>query len=451
MALTFAVGGPLGLVLVIAIPLLLTMAGLIQGALRRATTQHMQQTADLHGVLVEAVDGLEDVKAAGAQGCFLRHYEQTTAAYASSLLRSRMITAWTLNISAISQQAVTLVMLVWGVFLIEDKLVSAGALIGAVMFASRAIAPLGSVVQLATRYQGARAAMRELDRVMQLPVEREAGKVYVPRRELTGSLALVDVGFAYPVPGGQGEPGPAVLKGATLRLASGERVAMLGRIGSGKSTVLRLLAGLYQPGEGHVEADGIDLRQIDPADFRARVGFVSQDPRLFNGTLRDNVLLDRSTADPARLAEVARQTGLDRLVASHPQGWELPVGEGGTLLSGGQRQLVALARCLVTRPQILLMDEPTSSMDAQSEVAFLRQLKQACGNCTLVMVTHRPAVLELVNRVLVVDAGRVVMDGPKDQVLAALSGARPGAPAAGAASNVHLHPSSQPVQREASV
>ena len=145
-------------------------------------------------------------------------------------------------------------------------------------------------------------------------------------------------------------------------------------------------------------------------------------------------------------------TGLDRLVSTHPQGWELPVGEGGTLLSGGQRQLVALARCLVTRPQILLMDEPTSSMDAQSEVAFLRQLKQACGNCTLVMVTHRPAVLELVNRVVVVDNGRVVMDGPKAQVLAALSGARPAPPPQeGSASNVHLHPSSQPVQREAAV
>jgi ATP-binding cassette subfamily C protein LapB len=191
--------------------------------------------------------------------------------------------------------------------------------------------------------------------------------------------------------------------------------------------VLRLLAGLYQPSDGHVEVDGIDLRQIDPADFRARVGFVGQEPRLFNGTLRDNVLLDRPAADPGRLAEAARLTGLDRVAAGHPQGWDLPVGESGTLLSGGQRQLVALTRCLVTMPRILLMDEPTSSMDAQSESAFLRQLHAASGQCTLVMVTHRPAVLELVQRVVVVDAGRIVMDGPKDAVLAALSGARPAA------------------------
>jgi len=475
-AMTFAIGGPLGWVLVVAIPLLLIGSALIQGSLRRATMNNMKETADLHGVLVEAVDGLEDLKAAGAQGRFLRLYETATAAAATSMLRTRRITAWTMNLSAVSQQAVTLVMLVWGVFLIGDRLVSAGALIGAVMFASRALAPLASVVQLATRYQGARAALRALDRVMQQPIDREPGRAYVPRRELSGKVALNDVGFAYPEPGshGSGALGPKVLKGLSLRINPGDRIAMLGRIGSGKSTVLRLLAGLYLPTEGQVEADGIDLRQIDPADYRARVGFVAQDPRLFNGTLRDNVLLDRPTADPARLSDVARLTGLDRLISTHPQGWELQVGEGGALLSGGQRQLVALARCLITQPQILLMDEPTSSMDAQSEVAFLRQLKEACGNCTLVMVTHRPAVLELVQRVVVVDQGRVVMDGPKAAVLAALSGATPtSAPAStpttnpsaaptqtptatatappAAPSNVHMHPSSQPVQREAAL
>ena len=446
-AMTFAVGGPLGWVLVIGIPLLMTVSALIQGALRRAMSSNMQQQADLHGVLVEAVDGIEDIKAAGAHGRFLRRYEETTAAAATSMLRSRNITSWTMNISAITQQLVTMVMLVWGVFLIDDKVITGGALIGAVMFATRAVAPLASVTSLATRYQGARAAMRALDFVMAQPVERDAGRAYVPRRELSGRMGLNDVGFSYPVHGGGGD-GPRVLKDLTLRFEPGERVAILGRIGSGKSTVLRLLAGLYQPSAGQVEVDGIDLRQIDPADYRARVGFVAQDPRLFNGTLRDNVLLDRPTADPARLGDVARLTGLDRLVASHPQGWELPVGEAGALLSGGQRQLVALARCLITQPQILLMDEPTSSMDAQSEVAFLRQLKDACGKCTLLLVTPRPAVLDLVQRGVVVDAGRVVLDGPKEQVLAALSGQRPPGTTP---SNVHAHPSARPVERGASV
>ena len=444
-AMTFVIGGPLGWVLVLAIPLLIVLSAVIQGRLRRAMMTNLQQQADLHGVLVEAVDGIEDLKAAGAQGRFQRQYEATTVAAAEAMLKSRNITAWTTNISAVAQQLVTLVMLVWGVYLIDAKIITGGALIGAVMFAGRAVAPLSSVVALATRYQGARAALRALDRVMQQPVERDNQRAYVPRPQLSGQIALQDVGFAYP--SHDGRPAPAVLKAVTLKFQPGERVAILGRIGSGKSTVLRLLAGLYQPTEGHVDVDGIDLRQIDPADFRARVGYVGQDPRLFNGSLRENVLLDRASADPARLADVARLTGLDRVIAAHPLGWDLPVGEAGALLSGGQRQLVALTRCLVTRPQILLMDEPTSSMDAQSEVAFLRQLKASAGDCTLLMVTHRPAVLELVDRLVVVDAGKVVMDGPKAQVLAVLSGQQ-AAPAAG---NVHRHPSAQPVERESAV
>lgn len=419
-AMTFLMAGPLGWVLVVAVPTLLLLATVVQGALRRAMSDNLQQHADLHGVLVEAVDGMEDLKAAGAQGRFVRHYEDTTAAAADTALRSRRLTSWTVNLSAVSQQVVTLSMLVWGVHLIDDKVITGGALIGGVMFGMRAIAPLQSVVMLAMRFQGARAALRSLNRIMAQPVEREAGRAYVPRLDLSGRIGLHEVGFGYPAPPGQAAP--RVLDHVSLQIAAGERIAILGRIGSGKSTILRLLAGLYQPAEGMVEADGIDLRQIDPADYRARVGFVGQDPRLFNGTLRDNVLLDRAAADPARLGEVATLTGLDRLVATHPLGWELPVGEAGVLLSGGQRQMVALARCLVTKPRILLMDEPTSSMDAQSELAFLRQLQRAAGDCTLVMVTHRPAVLELVRRVVVVDGGRVVLDGPRDKVLAALQG-----------------------------
>jgi ATP-binding cassette, subfamily C, bacterial LapB len=451
-AMTFIVGGPLGWVLLGAIPIIMITAWVIQGSLRRSMSANMSQQADLQGLLVESVEGLEDLKAAGAQGRFLRQYENATAAASESSLRARAMSAWTMNISATVQQAVTLVMLVVGVYLIHAGQITGGALIGAVMFAGRAVAPLGSVVALATRYQGARAAMVSLDRLMALPVERPAGATYVPRPNVTGKIGLHEVGFAYPptVPGTQP---PKVLKSMNLRFQAGERVAILGRIGSGKSTVLRLLGGLYQPSEGMVEVDGIDLRQIDPADFRSHVGFVSQEPRLFKGSLRENVLLGRTGIDASRLAEVAKVTGLDRLVASHPQGWELSVGEMGSLLSGGQRQLVALARCLVTQPQILLLDEPTSSMDAQSEILFLRQLNEALGTRTVIMVTHRPAVLELAQRVVVVDGGKIVLDGPKAQVLAALSGQKPAASAGGdgAPSNLHMHPSSQPVQREASV
>ena len=459
-AMTFIMAGPLGWVMVMAVPMILGAAWLIQGSLRRATTANIQQQADLHGLLVEAVEGIEDIKATGAQGRFLHQYEQTTAASAKNSLRSRRLTSLTMNLSMCSQQAITLVMLVWGVYLIEAKVITGGALMGGVMFAMRAIAPLTSVVMLTTRYQGARAAMRALDRVMRQPTEREAGRSYIPVRETSGRIGLADVSFSYPAPAGQ--EAPKVLKGVTLRFEPGERVAILGRIGSGKSTILRLIAGLYRPSEGLVDVDGIDLRQLDPSDFRAGVGYVPQDSRLFNGTLRDNVLLGRAGADATKLVAVAKLTGLGRVAEGHPMGWDLPVGESGGLLSGGQRQLVALTRSLITEPRILLMDEPTSSMDAQSEVAFLRQLKEAASGCTLVVVTHRPAVLELVQRIVVVDAGKVVMDGPKAQVLAALSGAKPAAQAAPAhpqgepgapaqATNVHRHPSTQPADRRAAV
>lgn len=427
-AMTFVIGGPLGFVLVLAIPVLLGMALFIQKGLRRAMSNNLRHHADLQGVIVEAVEGLEDLKAVGAQGRFLHRYEDASSAAAETALKARFMSGWTTNMATVSQQAVTLCMLVWGVYLIHDGVVTAGALIGSVMYGGRAIAPLNSVVGLATRFQGARAAMISIDKLMALPTERERGRSYVTGHRVTGDIALQDLSFAYPET--DGNPAPRVLKNISVRVKAGERIAILGRIGSGKSTILRVMAGLYQPSEGMVEVDGLDLRQIDPADYRMRVGFVSQEPRLFKGTLRDNVTMGRANLDAARLAEVARVTGLDRVVATHPQGWELSVGEMGGLLSGGQRQLVALARCLITRPQILLMDEPTSSMDAQSEVMFLRQLKEAAGTRTLIMVTHRPAVLELVDRVMVVDGGKVVLDGPKAAVLAALAGIKPGAPVA---------------------
>jgi ATP-binding cassette subfamily C protein LapB len=418
-AMIFLTAGQLGWVMLLAIPLILGFSALMQRALHRTMAANFEHQADQHGLLVEAVEGMEDLKVTGAQGRFLHRYEQATAAGANTALRSRRLSSLSSNLTSVAQQLVTLTMLVWGVHLIAAGQLTAGALIGAVMYAGRAIAPLSSVVGLAARYQGARAALKSLNHLMSLPTEHSAQRLALPTPPMSGHIALRDVSFAYPPTGPAASP--LVLRHIHLTFTPGERVAILGRIGSGKSTVLRVLAGLYEPVEGRVEVDGVDLRQFERADFRGGLGFVLQEPRLFNGTLRDNVVLGRPGIDTAMLAEVARLTGLQRVVDAHPQGWDLQVGEMGCLLSGGQRQLVALARCLVTRPRIVLMDEPTSSMDAQSEVLFLQQLMGAVNNCTLIMVTHRPAVLELVQRVVVIDAGQVRLDGPKAQVLAALS------------------------------
>lgn len=421
--MTYVVAGPLVVVLLVAVPLVLGLSLGIQRILRRSMRANMAQNADLQGVLVEAMEGLEDVRAAGAAGYFSSRYESANAAAAASALRSRAIASLVSNFSMVVQPLVTVAMLIWGVLLIQEGKISAGSLIGAVMFAGRAVAPLTSVVALAGRYQGAKAALMTLNDLMAMPTERVPGKQYLSRPSIKGQLGLHEVTFAYPR--GKQDHAPTVLKGVSLQIQPGERVAILGKIGSGKSTILRMLAGLYQPTDGFVEVDGIDLRQIDPADFRRHIGFVSQEPRLFYGTLKENVFLGRPNADIGHFLEVARQTGLDKLAASHPLGYDLPVGEMGTLLSGGQRQLVALARCLVTKSQVLLMDEPTSSMDAQSEASFINHLRAAVHGQTLVVVTHRPALLDVVDRIIVVDGGRILADGPKAKVLALLAGQKP--------------------------
>jgi ATP-binding cassette subfamily C protein LapB len=426
MGVTWLVAGELALVLVLAVPLILLMTVGVQHVLRRAMTAQQRQHADMHGLLVETMDGIETVRACGAQGYFQRQYEQAHALAAESALRARALSSWVNNVTMVSQQLVTVVLLVWGVHLIHDGHLTGGALMAAVMFASRTIAPLGGVVALASRYQGARAALHMLDQLMAQPSERDPTRRYLPQPTLRGELGLREVSFAYT----HGKHAPTVLKAMQLRVQAGERVAILGKIGSGKSTVLRLLAGLYQPTEGSAEVDGIDLRQIDPADYRAQLGFVEQEPHLFRGSLRDNILLGRTHASAEALSEVLRLTGLDRMAAAHPAGLDMPVGEGGGMLSGGQRQLVALARCLVTRPKVLLMDEPTSSMDAQTEQQFIQHMRSLVGACTLVVVTHRPALLELVDRIVVVEGGRIIVDGPKLAVLAALAGQRPAAPPA---------------------
>jgi len=418
--MTFVIGGSVGWVLVAAVPVLVLMALMMQRTLRKAMQASMKHQADLQGLMVESLEGMEDLKATGAQGQFLRRFEAATTASATAAIQARRMSAVTSNMSAVSQQLITLIILVWGVYLIDAKELSPGAMIACVMFGARAVAPLNSIVSLASRYQGARAALIALNRLMALPQEREATRRYLQAPVFKGRLAMREVAFSYPAQ--QEAAAPVVLRQVNLQVNPGEKIAILGRIGSGKSTVLRLLAGLYQPTGGTVEIDGMDLRQLDPADYRPHIGFVSQEPRLFDASLRENVLMGRTDDDATRLSEVAALTGLDRLVADHPLGWEMPVGEMGNLLSGGQRQLVALARALVTKPKLLLMDEPTSSMDAQSELAFLRQLRLAAQDCTLIMVTHRPAVLDLASRILVIDDGRLVLDGPRRQVLDALSG-----------------------------
>lgn len=419
-AVIFAIGGPLGYIPLALIPLILIISIGLQWPLARTMQENLRESSLKQGVLIESVEGLETLKAVGGEAYMQRRWENFSALAANTSLKSRKLSNAATGAVAFFQQFQTVALIITGVYLIDAGDLSMGALIATVMLAGRATAPLGQVVGLAVRFQQAKAALMSLNKLMEMPVDRDPSRDYLPKPDLTGQLALKQVGFSYPAPPMQ--PNPPVLQDINLSIKAGERVAILGRIGSGKSTLLRVMARLYSPVKGQMFSDGLDVNQIDPADWRRAVGYVGQDARLFYGSLRENVMIGRPEATADEFLRVLRLTGLDRVAANHPKGINLPIGEMGEGLSGGQRQLVSLARSLLARPKLLLLDEPTSAMDSQTEMLFLEHLKRATEGQSMVVVTHRPSLLALVERIIVVDDGKVVADGPKDQVLAALSG-----------------------------
>jgi ATP-binding cassette subfamily C protein LapB len=420
-AVIFVIGGPLGWITLFLLPLILLISVCIQWPLARTMQENLRESSLKQGVRVESIEGLEALKATGGQAHMQRRWQHFSALQSSTSMKSRRLSSMATGAVALLQQLQTVALVITGVYLISAGELTMGALIGTVMLAGRATAPLGQVIGLAVRFQQAKAALTSLNRLMQLPVDRDAAREYLPSPQLSGQLTLKGVGFAYPAP--PPHKNPAVLSNINLSIAPGERVAILGRIGSGKSTLLRVMSRLYMPVDGQMFSDGLDVNQIDPADWRRVVGYVAQDARLFYGSLRENVMLGRPEASAEELLRVLRLTGLDQIAAAHPRGINLPIGEMGEGVSGGQRQLISLARTLLARPRLLLMDEPTSAMDSQTETLFLEHLKRATEGQTLVVVTHRPQLLNLVERIIVVDGGRIVADGPKEAVLAALGAA----------------------------
>ncbi|MFJ5285129.1 type I secretion system permease/ATPase [Pseudomonas sp. NPDC088429] len=415
----FAVGGPLGWVPLLLIPLILIISVVIQWPLARTMKENLRESSLKQGVLIESIDGLETLKAVGGEAYMQRRWEAFSALAASTSMKSRELSSMASGSVAFFQQIQTVALIVIGVYLIDAGDLTMGALIATVMLAGRATAPLSQVVGLALRFQQAKAALGSLNNLMEMPVDRDVTREYLPKPKLSGQITLKAVDFAYPAPPMQ--PNPPVLQGISLVIKPGERVAILGRIGSGKSTLLRVMARLYLPVKGQMFTDGLDVNQIDPADWRQAVGYVGQDARLFYGSLRENVMMGRPEATAEEFLRVLRLTGLDHVAGRHPKGINLPIGEMGEGLSGGQRQLVSLARSLLARPNLLLLDEPTSAMDGQTETQFLEHLKRATEGQTLVVVTHRPSLLSLVDRIVIVDDGKVTADGPKDTILAALS------------------------------
>ena len=415
------IGGPLYLVPLIAVPVVLLVGLIAQWPLSIATRATLRDSSQRHGLLIESLEGAEMLKAMRAEGLMLRRYEDYTALAGRSSNHARMISTVVVNFSVLVQQLVTIGVVIWGVFLIGKGDLTIGALIASVMITGRALAPLQTVASLMMRYQHARASYSTLNRLMKQPVERAPGQQFTRRAEIRGEIAMHGVQFVYP------NTSAASLQDVNFSIAAGEHVAILGKIGSGKSTLLRLIVGLYQPAKGTVGIDGVDLAQCDPADIRDHIGYVAQDPMLFLGSLRDNIALGRPHADDADILRAARIAGISAMIDGHPSGLQMNIGERGQALSGGQRQAVANARAFLVEPRILLLDEPTSAMDHNAEAKYIATVAGYARGRTMVLVTHKPSMLALVSRIIVIDSGRVVMDGPRDDVLRQLT--RPAGPA----------------------
>lgn len=405
---------PLVLPVLLAIVVVAIYGYILQHKMHELSDTTYRAGALRNATLIESLTALETIKTQGAEGVMQSKWEKSVAFVARVNNQMRFLSAAATNGALEMQQLVNVVVIIAGVYMIGEGMLSMGGLIACTMLASRAVAPLGQMVGLLMQFHNARTALTSLEEVMKKPVERPADASFVHRPELRGDIEFSKVGFTYP-----GAMVPA-LKGLSCSIGAGEKVVVIGRVGSGKTTLQKLLLGLYQPSEGAVTIDGVDLRQLDPADLRRNIGYVSQDPTLFYGTLRDNIAIGAPYADDAAILAAAEVAGLAEFVNRHPDGFDMLIGERGESLSGGQRQGVAIARAFLMDPPILLLDEPTSAMDYTSEHLFKQRLQVFAAHKTVLIVTHRNSLLDLATRIIVVDDGQVVANGPRDQIIQAL-------------------------------
>jgi ATP-binding cassette subfamily C protein LapB len=408
------IGGPLALVPLAVLPLSLCSALLIQRYLAGNVAELLRHSAQKQATLIETLTGIETIKSLGAEGVTQRRWEQLTGTIAQLGLKTRFLSSSAINITVFLQQMATVAVVIFGVYLIADGELSMGGLIACTILTGRALAPLAQVAGTLTRYNQARAAYASTDAIMHTPIERPADKVFLDRPLIKGEIEFKNVSFHYP------EQDIAALDNVSFRIKAGEHVAIIGRIGSGKSTIERLVLGLYEPADGAILVDGTDSRQLDPADLRHNIGYVPQDSFLFYGSVRDNIMTGMPHADDHAVLNAATISGVTDFVNRHPSGFDLQVGERGEHLSGGQRQSVTVARALLRDPPILVMDEPSNAMDNFTEEQFKQRLADWSTSKTLILVTHRASLLSLVDRVIVMDAGRIIADGPKERVLEAL-------------------------------
>lgn len=377
-------------------------------------------SAQRNATLIESLVGLETVKSMGVEGQMQGKWEKSALFLSEVGSKLKLLSSSITNGTYALQQIISVAIVILGVYLISNGDLTMGGLIACSQLTSRGLAPISQIAGLFTQYHTAATSLKSLDEVMGKPVERNKGVNFLSRPAFRGEIEFKNVSFKYP---GSDE---LALNRVSFRIRPGEHVGLIGRMGSGKTTINKLILGLYQPTEGAILIDGIDARQIDPAELRRSIGYVQQDNHLFYGSLRENITLRHPHADDQSVLQAAQVGGIADFVNAHPKGFDLEVGERGDTLSGGQRQGVGIARAFVTQPQIVLLDEPTSAMDHSGEETVKRNIAEATADKTMIVISHRNAMLELAERLIVIDSGQVVADGNKEDVTAALRAGKVG-------------------------
>ncbi len=414
------IGGALAWVPMLIIPIVIIVSVLAQIPLSRYINESMRESSQRQGLAVEALEGIETLKTNNALNWAQKRWDFFTAKSSASSIKVKNMSNFVTNFTMAMQQLNTVFLVVLGTYLIHsespDSKITMGALIASVILSGRALAPLGQIAGLAVRFQQAWLALKGVNNIVERPIERDAARSYLTLNEVRGNLKFENVTFSY-------TQDKESISALNLSIHAGEKVGVLGKIGSGKSTILKLASGLYEPQKGSIALDDIDLRQIDPALLRNQVLLLEQNPRLFLGSLRENLDLSRMDhfSDDKTLLDALSRFNLLELIRKHPRGLDMPLGENGLGLSGGQKQIIALARMTMRNPKIALLDEPTTGLDNATEQQALTAIADWAKEKTLVVVTHRPQVLQIVDRIVVVDNGNIVMDGPKDEILKRLA------------------------------
>lgn len=416
----YLVGGYLAIVPLVMITIVLIMSFTVQPKLASRLNESMRESSQRQGLIVEALDGIETLKANNAVNWAQQRWDMYTAKVSAAQIKVKDLSNFVTNFATKIQQLNTVFLVILGTYMVhaqsEANRITMGAIIASVILSGRALAPIGQIASLAIRFQQAKLALKGVNAIVERPIERDVSRQYITLKQVHGQLTFRDVSFQY------NKDTPEALAEMNITIAAGEKVGIIGKIGSGKSTMLKLASGLYEPLKGGITLDNVDIRQLDPNYLRSQVALLGQSERLFLGTLRENLDMARTDnlTDDRALVMALQRFGLLPLVQRHPKGLDMPLGENGLGLSGGQKQLVALARMTIKEPRVVLLDEPTSDLDQGSEDMVLNALAQWLGNRTMIVVTHRPQVLQLVSRIIVMDNGKVVMDGPRDEVLARL-------------------------------